>query len=691
MIWSDINGKRIKVSEMLPNILTVEEFDYSYIRKAAIQKRRKGNQGKRNNKRKYKNIIAAFDIETTNDMECMQAYMYIWQMQIDDITIIGRTWEEFLQLIRGICSQLDPDVYLIVFVHNLSFEFSFLKGIYHFQPEEVFATEPRKVLKCEMFEHIEFRCSYFLTNMSLGEFTKKMGVQDQKLSGEEFDYKKKRYPWTKLTDQELLYCVNDVRGLVQALRVQIEMDHDIFYTLPLTSTGYVRRDVKEAMRHYNRQDLKNMLPDYNVFSILREAFRGGNTHGSRYYSEYIIDNVKSFDIVSSYPAQQLMRLYPMSPWIREEDVTLDRVIRKIYKQQRACLMRVKIWGIYLKDKLWGCPYLPKAKSRNIIGGWYDNGRILSADYLETSLTDLDFKILLDEYEFDSIEFTDFYHCRYGKLPKQLRNTVYSYFEQKTQLKGVEGQELYYMKAKNKLNSIYGMSVQSPVKNSIEYIEDDFRYKDEDEEELLIKSNAKAFQSYAWGCWVTGWARTQLEDALKLVKHDFVYCDTDSIKYVGDHDQDFQQFNAKLMRRAKENGAYATDPKGRTHYLGVFEADANYLQFIHKGAKKYAYINEDGTLGITVAGVGKKKGAEELLEAGGLEAFQDGFIFRKAGGTESVYNDDPDVKEIEREGHKLKITSNVLIRDSTYTLGVAYDYRRLLDDVKFWMSLEYENL
>lgn len=672
---------------MLPNILTVEQFDYSYIRKATIQKRRKGNQGKRNNKRKYKNIIAAFDIETTNDMECMQAYMYIWQMQIDDITIIGRTWEEFLQLIRGICSQLDPDVYLIIFVHNLSFEFSFLKGIYHFQPEEVFATEPRKVLKCEMFGHIEFRCSYFLTNMSLGEFTRKMGVQDQKLSGEEFDYKKRRYPWTELSDQELLYCVNDVRGLVQALRIQIELDHDIFYTLPLTSTGYVRRDVKEAMRHYNRQDLKNMLPDYNVFRILREAFRGGNTHGSRYYSEYIIDDVKSYDIVSSYPAQQLMRLYPMSPWIREDDVTLDRVIRKIYNQLRACLMRVKIWNIRLKKPLWGCPYLPKAKSRNIIGGWYDNGRVLSADYLETSLTDLDFKILLEEYEFDSIEFTDFYHCRYGKLPKQLRITVYSYFEQKTQLKGVEGQELYYMKAKNKLNSIYGMSVQSPVKNSIEYIEDDFKYKDEDEEELLIKSNAKAFQSFAWGCWVTAWARTQLEEALKLVGDDFVYCDTDSVKYVGNHDKEFKQLNRKLMRRAKENGAFATDPKGETHYLGVFEEDAHYLQFIHKGAKKYAYINEDGTLGITVAGVAKSKGAKELLEAGGLSEFKDGFIFRKAGGTESVYNDDPVVKEIEREGHKLKITSNVLIRDSTYTLGVANDYRRLLDNVKFWQSLK----
>ena len=48
--------------------------------------------------------------------------------------------------------QLPADVKVVIFVHNLSFEFQFLRGIYHFDNEEVFAVESRKVLKCEMFE-----------------------------------------------------------------------------------------------------------------------------------------------------------------------------------------------------------------------------------------------------------------------------------------------------------------------------------------------------------------------------------------------------------------------------------------------------------------------------------------------------------------------------------------------------------
>lgn len=661
-------------------IYNAETFDYSLINKIRIQKRRKGNQGKRNTSRKYKDCICAFDIETTNDRESVQAFMYIWQFQIDDITIMGRTWREFLDLLIGIAARLEKDQYIVIFVHNLSFEFQFLRGIYQFDKEEVFAVDSRKVLKCEMLNHFEFRCSYLQTNMSLKAFTEKMGVQDVKLSGEDFDYSKARYPWTPLTDLELQYCINDVKGLVEAMRVQMDLEHDTFYTLPLTSTGYVRRDVKAAMRHYNKQDLKEQLPDYEVFEMLREAFRGGNTHANRYYSNLIIDNVHSFDRASSYPDVQINCLFPVSPWLKESGMDLDRCLKKIYKHRRACLMRVKLFNVRLTDPMTGAPYLAKAKCRNVIHSENDNGRILSAEYLETTLTDIDFKIVLKQYTFDYIEFIDFYHCRYGKLPKQLRETVLTYFRSKTELKGVPDQELFYMKAKNKLNSIYGMSVQSPVKQSIDFL-NDFIERSDDERELLDKANKKAFQNYAWGVWTTAHARAELEKAIDLAGAGFIYCDTDSVKYIGDID--FSHLNGQLKRRSEENGAVATDPKGIKHYLGVWEHDAEYKRFKTMGAKKYAYEYPDGHLGITIAGVSKSKGAEELKEAGGLEYFREDFIFRKAGGTESVYNDSPEVDHITREGHDIPITSNLYIRDSEYTLGLTGEYKRILERADHW--------
>lgn len=664
---------------------TVYTFDYNIIADASCQKRKRGNQGRRNNKRKYKDLYCAFDIESTNDLESMQAFMYIWQFQIEDKTIIGRTWDEYLLFCDRISHQLKVDEYLMVYVHNLSYEFSFLKGVYSFDPEEVFCTNRRKVLKCEMLNCIEYRCSYMLTNMSLKAFTQKMGVTE-KLSGDEFNYRKQRYPWTELTDQELLYCIIDVQALVEALKVYFNIENDNFYTIPLTSTGFVRRDVKAAMRHFNRNDLKSMIADYEIFEILREAFRGGNTHANRYYAEQILENVSSYDRVSSYPDVQINELFPMSAWIKEDEPDIERVCRKIYKQKRAGLMRISFTNIRLKNPMFGCPYIPKHKCRSLKDHYNDNGRILWADYLEISLTDIDLKIILEEYDFDSAEVLVFYHARYGKLPKSMREVIQKYFQDKTELKNVSGQELYYHMSKAKLNSIYGMCVQSPVKQNIDYINDEFIERSEDERELLEISNNKAFLAYAWGVWTTARAREQLEIAINKCGDYFVYCDTDSVKFIDHGDINFNSYNLSRKTDSMKNGGVAIDRKGKKYYLGLYDNEGTYKQFVTLGAKKYCYVDKEDKLHITVAGVGKKTGAVELAQKGGIKSFKEGFMFVAAGGTESVYNDDPEVKEIQREGHTLKITSNVLIRESTYTLGVTGEYRKILNNPAIWLEL-----
>ena len=114
-------------------IYNADTFIYGAIDELPNQKRRKGNQGRRNNVRKYKDAICAFDIETTNDAESMQAFMYHWQFQLNEMTVTGRTWEEFSRFMGGLAEHLKPEEYLVIFVHNLSFEFQFLRGIYPFE------------------------------------------------------------------------------------------------------------------------------------------------------------------------------------------------------------------------------------------------------------------------------------------------------------------------------------------------------------------------------------------------------------------------------------------------------------------------------------------------------------------------------------------------------------------------------
>lgn len=671
-------------------IVDVTDFDFQdYFRKTGSVPLDRGNNGSKS-RRRYVDRVCAFDIETTGLDEIEQSIMYVWQFQLDeDYTIIGRTWEEFMEMMRNI-RILIPGRWLVIYVHNLSYEFQFLSGIYDFTPDEVFCMDSRKILRADMMGCFEFRCSYIQSNMSLNEFTTKYQVKHQKISGDLFNYDKKRYPWTELNDLELEYITNDVLGLVEAIKKEMAMDGDNLYRIPLTSTGYVRRDVKKAMNTYSRTALRKQLPDEHIFKLLHQAFRGGNTHANRYYTGLIQENVTGYDISSSYPAQQVCRSgFPVGEWFSEDPKDLDYVLKLMEIRKHCCLMVVVIRNIKLRNKLWGCPYISVSKCKQLYHFVNDNGRVLEADYLEITLTEIDLKIILEEYQFDSIDFIEFYHTRSGKLPKEITSLTLKWFERKTALKGVEGQEIFYMKEKNKLNSVYGMSVQNPAKPMMKYQNGLYALEDKPLAEILAESNRRAFQAYSWGVWVTAYARRELEDGLRLIApEDFLYSDTDSIKFLGDYDDAFKRFNQDQKRIAVERGASAKDAKGKNHYLGVYEFDGKYKEFCTLGAKKYVYTDASG-LHCTIAGVNKKLGAEELSEHGGIKAFKEGFVFRKAGGLESIYNDFPEIKSYKVEGREISITKNVYLKPSSYTLGLTGEYKRLIDDLQFWRYYDNE--
>ena len=667
------------------DIITPQEFDYHRFAALKVQKRKRGNKGSFLKPVQYLDCVTAFDIETTRLVDVEQAIMYVWQWQFSDwYTVMGRTWEELLDFMHDLSEYIseDREERLVVLVHNLSYEFQFLAGVYDFQPEEVFAIENRKVLKCTMFSRFELRDTYLHSNMSLDAYCKKMGVEHGKITGS-FDYSVIRYPWTPLTPDEIAYCQNDVLGLVEAYTAEMLRDNDNLYTMPPTSTGYVRRDAKRAMR--SEVWIKNMVreqqPDYETYKILREAFRGGNTHANRAYSGLIVDDVKSADRSSSYPDVLVNCEYPISHFERVETPDFSTLQRLITVRKKAVIMRIAFYDICLTDEFWGCPYIPRDKCRKIINAQYDNGRVLSADYFEISLTDIDLAIITEEYTFSNAVPIDVMAARYGKLPEALTDLCIQYYRSKTELKGVDGQQLYYEKSKNLLNSIYGMMAQDPVKQTIDYVNGQFVEREDDPAELLEKAMQKAFLCYQWGCYVTAWARLRLEEGIRMAGRGFVYCDTDSVKYTGEIDWD--KYNTQREHDSRKSGAYATDPQGVQHFMGVYEQEDGYRQFITMGAKKYAYESEYGHIAVTVSGVNKRKGGVELERHGGLKAFKSGFVFHEAGGTESVYNDEPEVKEYYADGRRIPITRNVVIRDSTYTLGITYEYEQLLTTVQKW--------
>lgn len=634
----------------------VSHFKYNNL-DFRIQKTRKRK------KIKYIDMVCAFDIETTNIDKYKQAIMYIWQFQAGQKwTVYGRTWDEFKQFTDELNRRIPDDAYLVVYVHNLSFEFQFLKSIIPI--DDVFAMDDRKILRVRS-GRLEFRCSYLHSNMSLGKYTEVMNVKDRKLKN--FDYKKKRYPWTSLTRDELHYCVNDVRGLVQAVCTEMQRDGDDLYSIPLTSTGYSRRLAKQALGGYQRY-IKDMLPDLECFHALRRAFRGGDTHASRFNSNIIIradrvGGIHSWDISSSYPAVMLTELFPRK-FIRKDPKLFDIE----YTHGKACLMRVLLEDVKLTDPSWGSPYIPKAKCETLYGADLDNGRVLSADSLEMYITEIDFEILAEEYTF-KYQILELWTATKSKLPDQFRRLLLQTYTEKTQLKGVD--DYLYQKKKNLFNSYYGMTVQNPCKPNYEFKDGMMQLKDEPLEDLIAQYHKLGWLPYQWGVYVCAYARAKLHAGLHIIDpDDFIYSDTDSIKCMGDYSEAFEKLNQKYKHEALS----ALDPKGRRHYIGVFEYEGSYRRFKTMGAKKYAYEDQDGVLNVTVSGVSKRHGAEEL---GRLERFKERFKFRKSGGMAALYNDFPEVTEVKIQGHLLPVTSNIALFKSTYTLGLAPDYKKLI--------------
>ena len=652
------------------------------------------------------NVVSAFDIETSRiDLPIENGYkqnshsfMYIWQFQIEDTTIIGRTWEDFFAMCTRIRDALKkyqdyikaPTMpVMICWVHNLSYEWQWLQGIYTFTNEDVFFRDQRKPIWCRMYDCIEMRCSYMQTNMSLAHLTKQMGVEE-KLSGEIFDYSKMRYPWTELSDYEKEYCVRDVRSLVQAMKLRMEKDGDTLQTLPLTSTGYVRRDCKEAIKplYY---DIRDMKPDYKQYRLLRDAFRGGNTHANRKFVGKILDNVSSYDMTSCYPAQQLTKKFPMKrfKWL-DNNLDLERVM-KFIGLGYAVVARYRFEGLKIKERI-PIPYLSLARTRSadFIGG-IDNGRILYAGICECALTEIDLEIVVKQYNFDNVKVLSAMVAQKDYLPEPYRKVIQKYYDLKTTLKGTsDPEELYsYAKSKEKLNAVFGMSVQDPLHAKILYDDGDYTVQDLNKigtPEELEKALSGAAFPYQWGVYVTAYARHALQEAIDLIGFDrMVYCDTDSVKMIGK--VNMFGINKKREQLATRQGAVAVDRKGIAHYMGVFEYEGTYDQFITQGAKRYAYVI-DGKMGVTVSGVSKKINSETGIpiaveELKDLKNFKDGMIWHESAGSLSVYNDDDNFYYKVDDERGVMITPNIAILPNTYQMGFSKDYTALLQDVELY--------
>lgn len=686
VIGRDQENKPI-TKTVLENIYTIEELPMlGKLLSCKDSKKRQVN---------YLNIPCAFDIETTNIYEKDSegniiteprpyAFMYQWQFCLDDCVCFGRTWEEFQYLIKQLEARMNLSYKnrLVVYVHNLPFEWNFMYRFINYQ--EGFFKEERKPLKILTKEGIEFRCSYALSNMTLAKFCEnEENVTHYKLV-DTYDYDKIRTFRTTLTEEEEAYCYNDVRGLCECIKSRLK--HDTLSTIPMTSTGYVRRDMRASVKGDKkyRQLFRNNALDADLYQMCRDAFRGGDTHANVNCSNQLLTGgVTSKDEASAYPATMIMDLFPQTAFFKVNVSTFLNRDMSGY----ALLMEVRFINLEYVGKC-GIPYISLAKCKHFsVDKVVDNGRILKASFVEAVLTDIDYEIITHtengeniEYKYDDIFIKDIYASAYAPLSDKIKNVVMDYYRAKTLLKGDKDRVYEYNKKKNALNSCFGCMVMRIDQTEVGYdaVNNKYIIEAPNMEETLSKfyKSRNNFLSYQHGVWITAHARMRLRQMLWKVGKDVCYCDTDSIKYRHNHDDIFRERNAEIIKEAEKAGAYAETLDGKIKYLGVWEDDGYYEEFKTLGAKKYV-TKENGEIVSTIAGVSKKAG-QKYFDTYGLEAFEIGNVIADSGHLTAFYNDD-EVHTITIKGDTFTTGSNIAIINNKYTIKVQKDYLTLIQN------------
>lgn len=584
----------------------------------------------------YYNIPAGADIEVSSFYKDNKKYacMYLWGICIDGSSIYGRTWAELSHVLIKLKERFNIDCRnrLIVYVHNLGYEFQFIRK--RFNWVKVFSIKNRRPVYALSTLGVEFRCSYFLSNFSLAYIGDNLLVNyPVKKAVGDLDYYKIRHYLTPVTKTEVGYQICDAQVVCAYIQEKIESDGGI-QNIPLTNTGYVRNYCRNSCFGAGFENSKKVLAEYRTlmkklqitseqeYDQLKAAFAGGFTHASPLHSGRVLKNVTSIDRTSAYPFEMLSKKFPMSKGtylgtISEEDA-------KFFMRYYCCLFTIRLWGIssiFEPDNYISISRCSK-KSEDFID---QNGRLVEASYVQLTITEQDFEIIDRTYEWDKIEFCSFRIYERGYLPKDLIMAVLHFYNGKTSLKDVADKVVEYMVLKNMLNASYGMMVTSIIRDENVYENDEWETIKADVVSQLTdyNQNFQRFLFYAWGVWVTAYARNSLWKGILEFGEDYVYADTDSIKALNfsNHEDwvEIANFNCQtaisnMCRHYNIPISYAVPKtkKGVPKHLGVWENEGTYVTFKTIGAKRYMYEYDDGHMTFTVSGLNKNVAMPYLL-------------------------------------------------------------------------------
>lgn len=565
------------------------------------------HETQRNRKQKLYCMYCGFDIETTKN------YMYIWQLSLfnesAEIVVTGRTWSELQHIMTLLC-EICAKTSLIIGIHNLKFEFQWLRS--RLKIDKCFMSdkrEPYYISTNTQHAEIRFIDTMKFYNNSLEKVAKMINCEDKKTG--QLDYSKMRNSKTPLTAEEIEYCIYDV-VICSRIMQKIFNDEIVQYNyIPVSQTAIIRHTINEKAKDKKytalRKRIESCKLSHELYYRLRgeksankmSFFEGGFTHANPQHANQIHENIYHFDYTSSYPYVMLTKLYPyeivsVEPKLYEyKQIDENHAIDYILDIELINVKPLKKCGVFSSSR---------CQHRNAI---IDNGKIYCADSVRTLKTAKELETYRKWYTWDTEIVHNSYKCFLEHLPDYVTDTIKEAYKLKNDLKkSGQTENPLYLKSKQLINGIYGMSVTEIKLKEYKMSAGDF---DEIQNALeSINNVSEVFQKekrkpllQQWGMFVTMYARCRLLEDLARLDDKYVYCDTDSgfFKY----DESFIKYmNSENKRIIAEN---ETKFDKSLSDIGTFTIEETSEKFKTCGAKKYVeYRNNEYY--FTVAGIAK---------------------------------------------------------------------------------------
>lgn len=661
------------------------------------------------------NMPCAFDIETTSlyylnnewtvfnydldndEYENVPMYSLCWVWMFGFINPIdgeyevyrGDTIEEFGRFLTNIIDIVGRD--LIIFIHNASFEFQYLRNV--FPNMSVFSRKSRKVIYFTIpigDNIIEFRCTYTLTNSSLEIMTAQNDLYKKAVGDLDYDVFRLPGAYDNLTDKEKGYCESDILSMLEWLQKKVKTYQGRYDRIPLTQTGCMRKEMRKAMaKEYKyKEDSRKLVPFCGEYLDIVPCFSGGQTGENYLWHGEIMDNLESWDLVSAYIWQIISQKYPTTHFCRWRCADLNDAPKNM-----LWVASVTFYNIVNTQYF---PYISVHKcsmQKRLMG---DNGKLMFADEVTITITNVDWDIIKLSYNIGEIKVNWMRAAKCDYLNNIYRLKVLEFFSKKETLKkySYHGSPNFdyqkneeFMRSKEYLNSTYGANVTNLVCDEILFINNQW------DVDLLTPVKVKAILDdmrskpqlfrYTTGLFIPLYNKHGLMTTLYQIGRDAVYIDTDSIKCPEGYNAVFEAYNARVEEEARRISDDATNPitydmlcpNGRL--LGTFEMEGKIDKFTSYGSKKYCCQYGD-KIEITVAGLGKKAAEGTITD---IREFKKGrkWGYKESGRMTAYYLDN--MPPIVLDGKRFTYKYGVVLRPTTYVLGVTDEYTNLLNAAK----------